>query len=119
MSKKNVDRFELNAALGAETAAPLKAFGSSQTPAWPGHVGYVAIDWLVSESPNGPMSLRILATEIGKRKTVDEAFATAFNIELGDFYDQFEAWRQVILKSPGKALARRPKLVNIGEQAGG
>ncbi len=115
MSKRNADRFMLNASSGEETASPLKAFGSSQTSAWPGHVGYVAIDWLVSESPNGPMSLRILATEVAGGRSVKQAFAKAFNIELDDFYEQFEVWRPVIRKSPGKALSRRPKLVNIGE----
>ncbi len=115
MSKRNVDRFMLNGALGAETGKPLQAFGSSQTSAWPGHVGYLAIDWLVSESPNGPMSLRILGTEIAAGKSVSKAFATAFNIQLDDFYDQFEAWRKVMLKNPASALSRRPKLVNIGE----
>ncbi|MDP3316985.1 MAG: hypothetical protein Q8M47_13085 [Devosia sp.] len=115
MSKRNADRFMLNASSGEETASPLKAFGSSRTSAWPGHVGYVAIDWLVSESPNGPMSLRILATEVAGGRSVKQAFAKAFNIELDDFYEQFEVWRPAIRKSPGKALSRRPKLVNIGE----
>ena len=111
MSRGNVDKFELNGARGAETDKPLEQFGSSQTSAWPGHVGYLAIDWLIDESPNGRMALRVLAQEIANGASTKKAFATAFGIELDDFYGQFEVWRAIIVKSPGKALAKRPKLV--------
>lgn len=94
---------------------PLQRFGTTQSPAWAGHVGYLAIDWLVSESPNGMLSLRIIANEIEAGRPVAAAFATAFNIELESFYEQFEVWRTIIVNDSGNALRRRPALVNIGE----
>ena len=60
------------------------------------------------------MSLRTLATEIGHGASTKQAFATAFGIKLDDFYKQFEVWRAVIVKSPGRALAKRPTLILSG-----
>lgn len=115
LSKADADRFVLNGARGAETAEPLERFGTTHSPAWAGHVGYLAIDWLVDESPNEMLSLRIIASEINAGRTLEQAFATAFNIELDSFYAQFEAWRAIIVKDPGNALRRRPALVNTSE----
>lgn len=115
-SKKKVDRFMIgDAATATEFSRPLYAYGTSKSPEWSGHMGYIAIDWLVSESPNGRMSLRIIATEIAAHKPLTTAFRNAFNIDLKDFYLQFEAWRQVMVRNPIEALSRRPNLVNIGE----
>lgn len=117
MTKRDVDRFEMNGASDhkQETRYPLKELGSSQTPVWPGHIGYLAMDWLVSESPNGRASIRVLQDELVRTNSVKQAFKAAFAIEMYDFYDQFEVWRQMMLKSPSRALANRPALRNIGE----
>lgn len=115
LSKADADRFVLNGARGAETDEALQVFGTTQSPAWAGHVGYLAIDWLVIESPNGMLSLRILAEQVGSGQSAEQAFAKAFNIELDSFYEQFEVWRQIILNDPVNALKRRPALVMTGE----
>ncbi|MBN9348363.1 MAG: hypothetical protein J0I48_19545, partial [Devosia sp.] len=47
--------------------------------------------------------------------TVADAFRTAFNVELADFYVQFEAWRQIILSDVAAGYGNRPTLINIGE----
>ena len=112
VSWENVRPFMLQGAMQDQLGAPLQEV---QNNTWPGHVGFLAIDWLVSEAPEGSMSLRTIATEIGDGKSLKAAFKTAFNIELDDFYDQFEAWRLVILDNPSKAIANRPPLRNIGE----
>lgn len=86
---------------------------------WSGHVGFLAIDWLVDEAPAGLISLRTLAQEIGNGQSVADAFRTAFNVELADFYSQFEAWRQIILADVDAGYANRPTLINIGENTDG
>jgi len=78
---------------------------------WAGQVAFIAIDWLVDESPNGLMSLRIVAEEIGKGSSAKAAFRAAFGLELDSFYEQFEAWRTKVLENPGRAFAARPKLL--------
>ena len=115
ISKANVDRFMLDGAKQSnETSRPLKSY--TRSPVWPGHVGYAAINWLVDESPNGKMSIRILATEFAAGKSTKEAFIKAFNIEPDSFYLQFEKWRALIQSSTVEAaLANRPTLKNLGE----
>lgn len=116
MDRKAWDLFEMRAAIDTgEAAVPLKQFGSSVTKVWPGHIGYLAIEWLVAESPHGKMSLRILCEEVVRTNSVQQAFKAAFNIEMYEFYDQFEPWRQMILANPARAIAKRPALRNIGE----
>lgn len=117
MDRKAWDRFQINASLSTgEAKSPLSEFGvSTQTKIWLGHIGYLAIEWLVAESPNGRMSLRILNEEVVRTNSVKTAFRMAFNIEMESFYEQFEVWRKMMLSGPNKALNNRPALVNIGE----
>jgi invasion protein IalB len=112
MSQANADKMELNSSLDGELKSPLATFGGVQTPIWVGHVGYLAIQWLVAGSPNGPLSLRMLAQDIGKGQSVETAFRDAFGLQLSDFYKQFETWRAVALKDPKHALSRRQPLVH-------
>lgn len=109
MDWDDVRPFVLNGAMQDQLRTPL-----ADVNVWPGHVGFVAIDWLVDESPNGIMSLRILGEEVGKGRSAGDAFRKAFGVDLGDFYAQFEVWRAEILKSPRKAYEVRPKLVLAG-----
>ncbi|RYE09399.1 MAG: hypothetical protein EOP22_08960 [Hyphomicrobiales bacterium] len=117
MKKRDVDRFELRSALDKmkEVKYPLHVFGISRTPEWPGHIGYLAMDWLVAESPNGKMSLRIFEEELVRTNSVPQAFQIAFAVDYYDFYDQFEVWRATMVKNPSTAIANRPALRNIGE----
>jgi len=101
--------FVLNGALQDQLKGPL-----DEVNVWPGHVGFVAIDWLVDSSPNGLMSLRILGEEIGRGTSVEVSFRKAFGLELSDFYEQFEAWRPAILKNPRRTFSGRPELKLAG-----
>lgn len=105
MKWDDVRPFVLQGALQDQLGGPLKTIS---TRVWSGHVGFLAIDWLVDESPNGLMSLRILAEDIGKGKSVKAAFKDAFGVTLDDFYAQFEAWRPVLVKEGAMAFADRP-----------
>lgn len=114
LKKAKADAFELQGALGGELQYKLYELGSTQTPVWPGHAGYVALDWLVAEAPDGLLSLRKVGEEVGKGNYAVDAFQTAFNISMQSFYQQFEPWRTALLKSK-KAWKKRPVLVNTGE----
>lgn len=116
MSRRNVDKFMINSIVqkDGEGAYPLTAYSTSQSPLWAGHIGYLAIEWLVDSAPSGPRSLRILNEEIGKGRSSNKAFATAFGLEASSFYEQFAVWQAMILKNPANAMSKRPKLVLSG-----
>ncbi len=107
----DVVSFMARGAMGDETDHPLRAFGATGSPAWAGHVGFLAIDWLVSDAPGGLMALRTAATEVAKGRSQARAFRAAFGIELDDFYDQFEPWREALRKNRVAAILNRPRLV--------
>jgi len=98
--------FMMNGAPQEQMQVPL-----SRINIWAGQVGFLAIDWLVQDSPNGLLSLRVLGEEVGRGKSANAAFRTAFGLELSAFYEQFEAWRLDTLKNPRNALSRRPALI--------
>ena len=54
---------------------------------WPGHIGYIAVEKLVAESPNGIRSLRIVNQQA--RRGLDTAFERAFGTSKREFYDTF------------------------------
>lgn len=110
MSLKSANAFVASAARGPELDNPLEAFGTTESPAWAGHVGYLAIDWLVAESPNGRRSIRIIADELKAGKSVAKTFRSAFGLELTSFYEQFEPYREALRKNAEKAMANRPRL---------
>lgn len=118
MSKSDVDRFVTDGARQSkETSSPLKDYWRDSV--WPGHVGYVAINWLVAESPKGKLSLRLLATDIAAGMSTKAAFADAFDIELDEFYNQFELYRKIINANDIElAIKARPPLKNIHEAGG-
>ena len=55
---------------------------------WPGHIGYLAMEWLVNQAPGGIGSLARLCilTDVDLRNPVDTAFEQAFGISIADFY---------------------------------
>lgn len=110
MTQTDADRMEFNSSLGAELGKPLKRFDNTNTPVWVGHVGYLAIEWLVASAPAGQQSLRALAIDIGKKKSVDAAFKDAFGLSRAAFYRQFEVWRTAINQNSNGAFDRRPAL---------
>jgi hypothetical protein len=94
------------------TSLPLKTY--VRTSIWPGEIGAVAISWLIDESPNGRKSLRVYAESLASGHSVKKAFAKAFNIQLDDFYGQFEVYRAIInAHSPQTAIGLRPKLKTL------
>ena len=58
------------------------------TGIWPGNIGYVAVDRLLTQSPNGILSLRIVSEEV-RSEGLDAAFERAFGIGKRAFYDAF------------------------------
>jgi hypothetical protein len=107
----DAQRFMLRSSAGEETAHSLEAFGTTQSPAWAGHVGFVALDWLITDTGNGIVALKSLADEINAGRSQRQAFANTFGIELADFYRQFDDWAKAIRANPDSAMAKRPKLV--------
>ena len=55
---------------------------------WPGNIGYIAVERLVAQSPNGIRSLRIVSQE-ARSGGLDAAFERAFGISKRAFYDAF------------------------------
>ncbi|RYE08027.1 MAG: hypothetical protein EOP22_15280 [Hyphomicrobiales bacterium] len=106
MNWENVRPFVLNGAMQDQLGTPL-----DKITAWPGHAGFLAIDWLVESSPNGLPALRQLGEAVGEGRSTKAAFYDAFGLELDDFYAQFEAWRPLVVRNPGQAFAIRPKLI--------
>lgn len=109
MDWDDIRPFVLQGALNDQLDVPL-----NEVDTWAGHVGLIAIDWLVASSPNGLMSLRILGDEVGKGRSSAQAFRTAFGLEMEEFYRQFEVWRAMILADSAQAFAVRPELVLAG-----
>lgn len=108
---RDAQRFMLRSSVGEETAHSLAAFGTTQTPAWAGHVGFVALDWLITDTGTGIAGLKKLAIEIDAGRSQKEAFANTFGLELSDFYEQFDNWAKAIRANPDSAMAKRPKLM--------
>ena len=118
VSQRDADLYLLNTAKKSDgTSRPLKAYIKSTV--WPGEIGAVAINWLVSESPKSKMSLRIFAMDIGAGKSTAAAFADAFDIELDEFYNSFELYRTMINANDAATVIKaRPSLRNIHEAGG-
>ena len=72
-----------------ETDVPLESLERGSL--WPGHIGYLAMEWLVIQAPDGLESLANLC--IGRRsssaKSSEEVFEKAFGISKADFYEVF------------------------------
>ena len=110
----DVNAFMAGDGRSEEFGHSLTAYDRGDVSIWPGHVGYLAIDWLVSSSPHGKLSIRMLADELQAGRPVAQAFRTAFGLEQDDFYNQFEAFKTSLRKSPTKALANRRSLILAG-----
>jgi hypothetical protein len=83
----------LDLAISDESANyPLETFEGTDPAPWAGYIGYIAIEKLVMDSPQGPMSLRNLCQQVGTGSSVDEAFQNSFGISKSDFYAAFPAY---------------------------
>ena len=75
---------------------------------WPGNIGYIAVERLVAQSPNGIRSLRIVSQE-ARSGGLDAAFERAFGISKRAFYDAFPDYLRSIGGPPScLAPANRP-----------
>lgn len=111
----DVYAFQANGARSTgELDEPLSVF-AKDAPRWPGHVGFLAISWLVEDCPNGERSLVLLAEALKDARetgaSVKQVFRAGFGIELEDFYAQFEPWRLALRANPTRALKKRPELI--------
>ena len=71
-----------------ETDVPLESL--ERTSLWPGHIGYLAMEWLIIQAPDGLESLANLC--IGRKSSSassEEVFENAFGISKADFYEVF------------------------------
>ncbi len=109
-SLTDIARHQANAARGAQLDSALIVFGNTNSPAWAGHVGYFAVSWLVENSPNGAMSIRILAEDIKAGRSTRQAFAHAFGLTLDSFYEQFDPLRTRMRSNGVSAWSNRPAL---------
>lgn len=114
----DAQRFMLRGARGAETDHPLGDYGTTNSPAWAGHVGFVALDWLITDTGVGIQAIKTLADEVAAGRSQRKAFANTFGLELSDFYQQFEAYRALIQADPARAYSARPRLKLAGGEAG-
>ena len=89
MRRSDVHAFQLSSAIYAgEASRCLESLERRATgDPWPGHIGYIAVEKLVAESPNGIRSLRIVNQEA--RHGLDTAFERAFGMSKREFYDTF------------------------------
>jgi hypothetical protein len=92
MSADEVRDFQLSSAIfTGEADVPLESLEMSQG-LWPGHVGYLAIEFLAAESLSGPMSIRTICEDVGNGISVDQAFYDVFGMTKEYFYET--AWPQ-------------------------
>jgi hypothetical protein len=120
ISRADADAFmQFSSVDAGQMAIALDTINNSGT--WPGHVGYVAISWLVDESGKGFQAILDLADGMTAARSnggsLGDVFVQAFDIHLVDFYRQFDVWRLDILADPDLAFASRPNLINLREHS--
>ena len=92
-----------------DTAATLRSAEKQNTP-WQYQLGLLAVDLLIERS--GADSIVEYFRQqhpqpIGSNRqwqitpSIDDAFVAAFGLEISDFYDQFEVWREAL---PGRSV---------------
>ena len=79
------DFMKFSAKITGQTDVSLQSL-ESNSPTWPGHIGYLAVDWLVNQSPVGIQSLANICTLVASGNSGDDAFEQAFGISKTDFY---------------------------------
>ncbi|GAB3454063.1 hypothetical protein GCM10027321_04930 [Massilia terrae] len=101
MSRADVRQFMLQSAdYTGELGMPLRQLGGTSAAVWPGHIGYLAIDYLVGRAPAGIGAVRILCEQVAAGATTAAAFRTAFGVDMDSFYTDFEALRpQLVIQA--------------------
>jgi hypothetical protein len=92
MTAETARTFQLNSAVyTGEADVPLQSLEQAQG-LWPGHVGYLAVELLVSRSPHGRLSLRNVCQSAGAGGSTEQAFQEAMGLSRAEFYEQFPAY---------------------------
>lgn len=92
ISRDTAHAFMLSSAKQSGEWEPLRNY-ADHGPAWPGHVGYLAIERAVVGAPNGLLAIRDVCTLSAAGSTRESAFEGAFGVSLEQFYTDFEAWK--------------------------
>ena len=90
LRRSDVRAHSLSSAIGLGTASRCLKYletSNSRYDLHPGAIGYIAVEKLVAESPNGILSLRIVNQQA--RHGLDTAFERAFGTSRREFYDTF------------------------------
>ena len=110
MRRSDVHAGALSSAIGGGVASRCLEYletSNMRDSLWPGHIGYIAVEKLVAESPNGIRSLRIVNQQA--RHGLDTAFERAFGMSKREFYDTFPDYLRSIGGPPAcLAPANRP-----------
>ena len=92
LSRAQVHQFMYNSALfTGQLNYSLQSLASNFAPVWPGHVGYLAVSNLISNSPNGYQSVRLICSRVASGQSFDQAFQSSFGLSPDAFYNQFTA----------------------------
>ena len=59
----------------------------TNSPVWSGHIGYLAVEWLIGQAPPGGEPMSTLCTLVGSGVSVDSAFEQVFRITREQFYE--------------------------------
>lgn len=92
IDKDVVKRFMLSSAeFTGESYDPLQSFEPTNRKVWiwPGHIGYIAIDYLISETKVEPIALRFICEQTMPGMSAERAFKNVFGISKQDFYLKF------------------------------
>ena len=88
MRRSDVHAHQLGSAINdGQASRCLESLERATGGIWPGHIGYIVVEKLVAESPNGIRSLRIVNQQA--RHGFDTAFEGAFGMSKREFYDTF------------------------------
>lgn len=92
VDKEAVTRFMLQSAEGTEASVSLESLESTQSKFWPGHIGYLAIDYLMETTQSDPVVLRTICEQTASGTPFNTAFENVFGISKPDFYKAFQEY---------------------------
>ena len=71
-------------------AIPLEQLEEQGASPHPGAVGYIAVDRLVTQAPEGQLAIRRVCEFVAGGSSIPNAFNSAFGISLAEFYESFD-----------------------------
>lgn len=104
----DVRDFQLSSAIyTGEANVPLESLEQANG-LWPGHIGYLAVERLVTYYAGTPLSLRTLCQKVGQGESVDQAFQEVFGISKDEFYQAFPAYIGQLTGTPAPTYTPKP-----------